>query len=252
MQDSNFKPSSQNPLTEISELRLELEKNDLAFDVVCRLRFGKMEYEHKDREYEIGVSKAYLRLTLEGCETALNGAFGESIIPSILEEERIENKGSANAGLGASARLDKSVDGSFDLNADVSRERTHIVKRSQIHLPVTAKPNNSWEIKPKEISGKTENLIDGTAVPDSKLCSIKRKQGGNRISLLGEVQVTKSSLKVRLKGGNFLNKALLESQNRDAIVSQVIRKAIEREASNSDRTNKNSIIVISRSEVLED
>lgn len=252
MEDPKFKTDDKNPLTELSELRFEFGPAEQEFVLKCRLRFGKMQYEHSEREYEVGVSRAYLRLSLEGCETTFGSAFGESVLEPVVEEDGVE----AQAFVGIEASVGVNSDTGANANASASSGACGIRKRrlsqNRVHLPVVARPNDSWEVQPKSVTGQTENMIEGTAIPGTRLCALRRKQGGNRIAVVGEVQVSKSAIKVSAKGGNRLNKAMSEWQNKDAIVSQILKRAIQREATTTIPGKSSSTVAVSRCEVLEE
>ena len=113
MIDENFKINNKNSLNELSELRFDIEELDQDFGLNCRLRFGTMIYQHNDREYEVGVSRASLRLNLEGCETTLDDTFGESELEVVEEVEtsETETEMALSGGVGAdgSGRLTGSA-----------------------------------------------------------------------------------------------------------------------------------------------
>ena len=104
MTGPSFSNSEQNPLTELAELRFDIEKSGEDFGLICQLRIGLMSFEHKEREYEVGVSSAHLRLSLEGCQTKLGKNFGESELTPVEEEITVisEVSGEANASAGYS------------------------------------------------------------------------------------------------------------------------------------------------------
>ena len=215
------------------------------FELKCRLRFGKMHWEHKDRQYEVGVSRAFLRLTLEGCETPLDNSFGESLLETVVEEDSLETRTFVGyeASFGAGLEDGANVKASASVNADAGIVRTHSLKQTKLHLPVVSLPNDSWEIKAKTVTGQSDTVVEGTAIAGASLCALRRKNGGNRVSVLGEVQVHKSDIRVSARGGNSLQKILVEWQNKDAIVSQILKKAIQREAStNRSATSKQRFV----------
>lgn len=248
MDEPKFSIDGKNPLTELSELRFELDPAKQNFSLKCLLRFGKMQYERNKREYEVGVSRAYLRLSLEGCETTLGSAFGESVLETVVEEDAVEAQ--ATIGVKASFDTDSIVGASAGASASGTRKRS--VRQNTVHLPVTARPNDCWEVQSKSVSGQLANMIEGTAIPGTHLCDLRRKRGGNRMTIVGEVQVSKSAIKVSAKGGNFLNKTMSEWQNKDAIVSQILKRAIQREATSTIPGKSDSVVAICRCEVLEE
>ncbi len=252
MDDPEFSTSGTNPLSELSEVRFEIDAREGLFELKCRLRFGKMQYEYKEQEYEVGVSKAYLRLSLEGCETTLGSGFGENVLEAVVEEDCVETQASvgADVSIGANTETGPAAQIGAGVGANAARKRT--LNQSKVHLPVTALPNDSWEVRPQTVTGTSNSVIEGTAIPSTKLCSLRRKKGGNRLAIIGEVQVSRSAVKVSAKRGNRLGRSMSEWQNKDAIVSQILRKAIQREANSALNQSTTSAVAISRCEVFEE
>lgn len=248
MDKSKFNIRDANPLTELSEIRFDVSQVEEIFELRCRLRFGRMHYEYKDREFEVGVSRAFLRLSLEGCESTLDSSYGENVLNSVVDNT------SADTKLAAGANITGNVTSGVGVGAGVgaSAEVRHSSSQSSIRLPVKALPNNSWEVEPQKVTGEASTIIEGTAIPGEVLCKLRRKQGGNRLAIIGEVQVSKNSVKVTSKGGNRLLKSMTEWQNKDAIVSQILRKAIQREASGVLSARSTSSVVIARCEAYEE
>lgn len=252
MKDIEFRTQRKNPLTELSELRLEIEPADTDFELKCLLIFGKMQYEHNGREYEVGVSRAHLRLSLEGCETTLGTAFGESVLEPVVEVDGLEIQSNACIGVSASSSSNTGTNATVKASAGVSGVRKQQLRQTKVHLPVVAGPNNSWKVEPKAVTGGCKNMIEGTAIPSARLGVLRRKQGGNRMAIIGEVQISKSAIIVSAKGGNRLNKTMVEWRNKDVIVSLILKKAIQREAASSVLGRSSSTVAFSRSEVSEE
>ena len=252
MHNASFKATASNPFTELAELRLEMSARDDVFDVQCRLLFGRMHHECNGREFEISLRRAHLRLSFEGCETTLGPAFGESELPSVVEEHALE----ANSNWGAAINGSVDVAGAIDAKAQVQagssgmRHRSHNQTRER--LPMTRKPGDSWEVVAQTVDGSANADLDGTAMSGQKLCTLQRKEGGNRLAASGEVQVAKSAIAVSVKGGNKLGKALTEWQNKDAIVSQILKRALQREALGGSARSSASVVVVARAEVSEE
>lgn len=252
LEANNFKTDSKNPLSELSELRFELGPDGQEFSLNCRFILGKMFYEYKDREYEVGVSSAYLRLSLEGCETTLGSAFGESVLEPVLEEVEVEAQVSGGVEVTGGTNLSSGAQTGAQASAGACGIQTRRLSQSKLHLPVIARPNDSWEVRPTKVALQTDKVIEGTAIPSVSLCTLRRKQGGNRMSVIGEVQVSKKALKVSAKGGNRIGKAMSEWQNKDSIVSLILKRAIQREATTNMSESYGSTVAISRCEIVED
>jgi hypothetical protein len=248
----NFEHDDKNSLTELSELRFDVEQIEQDFGLNCRLRFGTMQYQHNDREYEVGVSRAFLRLNLEGCETTLDETFGESALETVEEYDTAETETAVGVAGAAGGNSQGKVDGAAAIRGSANSKITRKRARSKTHLPVVARPNNCWEVVPDDVVGKTDASIQGTAIPSERLCVLRRKTGGNRMSVIAEVQVTKKAITVSARGGNKMGKALSEWQNKDAIVSQILKRAIQREAATNYAHGSNAVVAISRCEIAEE
>ncbi len=251
MEEANFAIDNRNPLTELSDLRFELGAKDSAFELTCQLRLGKMQYEYKGNEYEIGVSRGNLRLTLEGCETVLGSALGESSIEPVLEEDKFEAQIEVGSDASINANLNTGVSAEVNLNAGASGKRTRNLTQNKMHFPVIARPNDSWEIRPVSVASGEKSLVDGTPIPNSRLAVLRRKKGVNRMTIIGELQISKSAIIVSAKGGNPLFRKMGAKRNKDAIVSLVLKRSIQREAASFYPNRTNSIVVFSRSEMME-
>ena len=251
LQEPKFKPTAINPFRELTELRLEMTARGDEFDVHCRLAFCKMQHEYNDQEYEIGLRRAYLRLNLEGCETTLGSAFGENELPSVIEEDALESNASLGASISGSADTSGAIGSSVQMDVGTHGTRRQNNNQQRKRLPMTRKPGDSWEVVAQSVVGTANADLDGTAISGQKLCTLQRKDGGNRLAVTGEVQVAKSAIKVSAKGGNKLGKALSEWQNKNAIVSQILKRALEREAIGGAARTSANVVVVSRAEVSE-
>ncbi|WP_162561608.1 hypothetical protein [Yoonia vestfoldensis] len=206
MEEPKFKTSDVNPLPELSGVRVELEPTAEFFELKCRLLFAVMRYEHQGREYEVGVTRAYLRLSLEGCETVLGSSFGENVLASVVEENSLEKQAGFVVSGGISAGSVSGVNVNLGGRGEVGVSKKQKISETKTHLPVIARPNDSWEVLPQVTSAGRAPIIDGTAIPSIALCTLRRKKGGNRMVVIGEVQVSKRSIKVSAVGGNLIGK----------------------------------------------
>lgn len=245
----SFKETSENPFNELSELRFELSSLDEEkFDVKCRLRFSVMHHEHNGREYIVGLTSASLRLNLEGCKTTLDPVFGESSLTSVTDEttleitSQIDAKAKAETGTGCPPTASAGIGAGMG----VKNGRTSNLRKTR--LPVTAKPNETWTVAVQTVDGTAQANLDGTAIAGDRLCTIKRSDGGNRLVVTGDIQASKGALSVSAKGGNRWGKDFALWSNKDAIVGQILKKALGRETVCAS----SSIIVASRCEVAEE
>lgn len=250
MSDPVFENKHTNPLPSLVGLRLEVEEIRDEFDLKCRLIFGTMDFEFKEHEYSVNIAKAYLRLLPEGCETTLGSAYGDEQMASVDETSLFESDvgGALNANVGMSpSDASAGIDCGVNLNAQKKQTRT----QSRTLLPVSHRPNDSWEIRSRDVKESKKAVLQGTAIPDAKLCTLRKKEGGNRMAVAGEVHVSKSSIRVSARKGNRLGKVLQERVNKDAIVGQILKVAIQREISVNGMNRSPSTVAVSRSEVSE-
>lgn len=252
MQEPRFTTKTNNVFTELAELRLDLKARDDDFDVLCRLIFGKMEYEYNSRQYEIGLRRAHLRLSLEGCETTIEPAFGEKELPSVTETETQELNATVGASVAVNASFSSSVGAKMHFDVGASGNRQQCSNQTRTRLPMTRKPGDSWEVIPQAVSISEDAKLDGSAIAGQKLCTLQRTVGGNRLAAVGEVQVARAAIVVSAKHGNKVGRALDEWQNKDAIVSQILKRALQREARSGTESKFASVVVVSKAEVLEE
>jgi hypothetical protein len=246
---SNFKETYQNPFNELSELRLQLSASDEGqFEVKCRIRFSVMRHEHSGREYTVGLKRASLRLNLEGCETTLDPVFGENSLASVTDEATLEMNSQVGGNVKVSVGTEGPPGASAGFNAGADTKNARKSSLSNTRLPMTAKPNDTWEVVAQSVDGTAHANLDGTAIAGQRLCTIQRRDGGNRLAVTGEIHASKGSLNVSAKGGNKLGKDFAVWGNKDAVIGQVLKKALERE---TVRTSSR-IFVASRCEVAEE
>lgn len=251
MEDRKFRIDGRNPLTELSELRFDYSVSEDELSLKCRLILGIMKLCYNKRDYEVGVVHAFLRLNLEGCETTLHPLYGEEVLGEMIEDtsSHIDATLTGTAALSLKSEMNLGA----ELGASVSASNIQTTRRSQSRkrLPVKALPNSTWEILSLDLNNIGDKPIEGTVIPSAILCRIRLRDGGNRLSILGEVQVSKKALKVMPKGGNRVSKGFSEWQNKDVIVGLILQKAIRREASSSVGGETDSFVAVSRCEISE-
>ncbi|MBP0481359.1 hypothetical protein [Sagittula salina] len=191
-------------------------------------------------------------MTMEGAESVIGTAFGDRLLEDVVENDRLDTMSDASASIGANASVDASYGGNTTAKIGGEAKRTRSREQNKHYLPVEARPNDSWEIRARSVSGDSSEPIEGTAIPGATLCEIRKKSGGNRFAITGEVQVSRRSIEVKAKQGNKLNRSMLEWRNKDAIISQILKRAIARESANSLGGRSSSFVAISRSEVVEE
>ncbi|AXT33823.1 hypothetical protein D1820_01905 [Phaeobacter sp. LSS9] len=245
----NFKVTYQNPFNELSELRLKLNaSDDNQFEVTCRIRFSVMHHEHNGREYTVGLKRAFLRLNLEGCETTLDPVFGENELAAATDEATLEFTSRAGGDFNAKAGTESKPNAGVGFSAAVEGTGARRSSLRNTRLPMTAKPNDTWEVAAQSVGGTAQANLDGTAIAGQRLCTIQRREGGNRLAVTGEIQASKGAVNVLAKGGNKWGKDFAVWGNKDAVIGQVLRKALERE---TVRTSS-GVFVASRCEVAEE
>ncbi|MDE4190263.1 hypothetical protein [Phaeobacter gallaeciensis] len=245
---ASFKENYQNPFNELSELRLQLNasEND-QFEIKCRMRFSVMRQEYNGREYKVGLKRASLRLNLEGCETTLDPVFGENALAAVTEEETLEIASHAKASINVNAGTVCAPSAGAGLGAGAEAKKARRSSHSNTRLPMTAKPNDTWEIVGQSVGGTSQANLDGTALAGQRLCTVQRREGGNRLAVTGEVHASKGAINVSAEGGNRWGKDFAVWGNKDAVIGQVLKKALERETIRAS----SSVFVVSRCEVAE-
>lgn len=246
LSESKFHSISNNPFTELSELRLELTNREGRTSLRCKLRFGLMLLSLEEREYEIGVTKATLAVKMSGCEQTMDAAFGESCLSPSSETYSKKHENSANIGANFDTNTSSLASGVVGTSSK-SNFSSDLTSTRSI-LPVTAKPGDCWEIKSTQPNQK---LINGTAISGTELCGIQRKKGSNRISVVGELQVRKRNLDIQAKEGNRIGKLFGKWQNKDAIIGLIVKNAIGRESVRRN-SSVSDLIVISVAESMEE
>ncbi|MFK5981061.1 MAG: hypothetical protein QM488_19495 [Rhizobiaceae bacterium] len=254
MDETTFGEDRINELDELSELRLNLEQENHGFELMCSLKFGNMQYEYNERCYQIGVTRAYLRLALEGCDTKLDGIYGENLLSSVTEENSTEHQTevvrSGMLAAGIDANLVVNGSGSAAVSAKASRRETVSQTQTSVRSPVVAAPNNSWKIE-YPTGGEKKKAIEGTLISNERLCPIVRKKGGNRMGIIGELHVSKSAFKITAEGGNRIGKTASEWRNKDPIIAQILKRAIQREAAMQAPSSNSSTVTICKTHIFE-
>lgn len=249
MTEPNFKENPQNPFSELSELRLQLSpSNEGTFDIKCRMRFSVMHHEHNGRDYIVGLKSAWLRLNFEGCETTLDPVFGENAMATVQDETTLETGSEISAEIIAQSRTDCPPIAGGGIKAGAAAKNSRKSNASNTRLPMTAKPNDTWLVALQSVDGTAQANLDGTAIAGQRLCTIRKSGGGNRLAVAGEIQASKGEISVSAKGGNKWGKDFAVWGNKDAIVGQILKKALERETARAP----SNVFVASRCEVVEE
>lgn len=251
MEIGAFEGKPKNPLTELSELRLEVLPGDDLFSVKCLLKLGVMHLEHGGNQFDIGASRTVLRLWLEGCETEIGSNFAEHSLPAVEETNTAIDSKSAKANLKIMTLGSKGTHcdaaGELGVGGSVTNERT----QSQINFPVRGLPGDAWEVRAQSVGKGAGSMIQGTAIRGERLCILRRVSGGNRMALTAELQVRKSDLEVTQHGGNKLGRAFGSRHNRDALIGIIVGRAMEREVAISGGLPQPETIVVSKCEMNE-
>ncbi len=245
----NLKETHLNPFNELSELRLQLNTSDeVQFEVKCRIRFSVMHHEHNGREYIVGLKSASLRLSLEGCETTLDPVYGESALAHVTDEKTFETSYEVGTEVAVQAGTDFPSRAGVGIRAGAAASNSRRSNLSNKRLPMTAKPNDTWLIEAQSVDGAAHASLDGTAIAGQRLCTVQRSDGGNRLAVTGEIHASKGALNVSAKGGNKWGKDFAVWGNKDAVIGQILKKALERETVRAS----SSVFVTSRCEVAEE
>lgn len=230
---------AQNPLDELSDLRLELSEEENFLDLVCLLRFGTGEYTHKGQTFEVGFLRAQLQLSLEGVETVLGSDFAEATIPSVEEVATVRSGKSATAGANAEFNSDGTLRTGFGLSAEVGQEVEREATWKTKRLPISTRPGNRWQIEMP--TGDT--ALSGSAMRGERLTRLSRKAGVNRVGIIAEVQIKKREICVTPPKANSLTKALRLVKSRNEVVALVLQKAMRREAAEVAQHQPETVVV---------
>jgi hypothetical protein len=249
--EPTFKRDEKNPLPEFAELRMEVLSDEGEFDVNCQLRFSSDEIDVVGRTFRVGIEEARLQLALEGCETVLGKDFGEALLAPVAHSETLTRETSTAASLGGS--LDALGTPSGEIGASTSAAKNHVTQINQTRqsLPMTALPNAGWRIKSIQVVDGAGNPLDGTAMRGERLTRLKRRSGGNRVSVVAELQVKRSSITVKPTKGNRWGRMFSAASNKDAIVALILQRAMRREAASVPQQHENTVVV-SRAAVTEE
>lgn len=247
-----FSKNDCNPLKELSELRLDISSSEDGFDVTCQLRFSTGEVSLRGREYTVGITEARLQLSLEGCETALGCDFGSAGLAVFSEDETISTKTAIGTGAQGAFSLDGICPPSAHIKANAERHHNHVFNAKKILLPMTAVPGNAWRVREASLQGTENRALDGAAIDGERLCKILRKDGGNRMQVVAELQVRRSSNKVNPTKGDIRGKLFSLKRNKDAVVAKVLEKAIRREAATIPQGGSATTVVASKAELTEE
>jgi hypothetical protein len=218
---------------------------------MCRLVFARTSYHYKEIEFQVGISDAQLRLTLEGCESTLDARYGETRLPIVTEEQTVEKNSDLTLNAQISASVDELGDFATGAGGKMGVSKSARSFQSSVRLPVEALPNDAWRIRSVKPGQTSSDIIEGTAIAGECICSIRRKFGGNRILIVGEVHVSKSSIRVSAVKGNFWGKFMSEKSGKEAIVGLILKKAIQREATSRSQSGDAQVVAVSRCEIKE-
>ncbi|MBL6426703.1 MAG: hypothetical protein HOY44_04185 [Maritimibacter sp.] len=239
-----------NPLPELTELQLRISSAGETYELMCQLVFADTTIGLGGSEYRVGFSQARLQLDLEGCERVLGSDYGSERLPQLDETGSGSSQQSIGfeGGIGASP---EAVTANVTARAGRSGKQEHSKELKRTHLPVVALPNGSWRIRALSAGCARNDLLSGTAIAGERLCSLERSQGGNRIAVIGELQVAGRHVVVQPVGGERIGKKLKLWGNKEAVIAKVLEKAMRREASQSGEGHSMSTVVVSKCEVSE-
>lgn len=247
-----LKKSEQNPLGELSELRLNVSHDEEGLDVACRLRFSTGDVSVGGRTFSVGFTEARLQLYLEGCETAFGCDFGSTELTKVTVHQRAEKSTLRGGEVAGGFSLEEVTPPAAKGHAKREHQTSSVVTSDKTVLPMTAVPGNAWRIKNHSINPKERQVLEGSAIDGERLCRLLPIEGGNRLRVSAELQVKRANIKVEPAIGNKLGKIFSLARNRDAVVAKVLEKALRREASTVSAPQLQSTVVASRSELSEE
>jgi len=259
MHERKFRGVSQNPLTELSELRVKVEpcSGDAGLSVSASLKFDSMSLNHRGTEFQVGVSRAFLGMKLSGCEARMGTVFREDPIPSVTQTETFGQTGSSQIGGTASVstssnQLDSKIVVDAGLNAEATSKGEHNIVRQQNSTDpaIRSLPNNRWEVRvPTPANNKV--WVKGTILSNQELCKVDQLSHGNRIAVIAEVITRKTDLEVDTRANKMMRRLALYN-NREAVIGIVVCKALRREVAKEDMQSNEQWISIARCEIEEE
>lgn len=249
--EKRISKSELNPLTELAELRLSMNRGTSTYDVGCQLRFSSAELEFRNRDYLVGISEARLQLYLEGLETVLGEDFGDADLPTTEATRESTSETDLSVGLAFEADVNGPNKSGIATGMGASRRRSQTLRSTSALLPMVALPNAAWRVRNVEGAGQDATL-DGTAMRGQRLCRLQAKSGGNRTIVTAELQVRRSHLRVKPASGDKWGKRFSLIRNKDAVVGLVLQRAIRREAAAATGRELQKTVVVSKVEMLEE
>ena len=246
-----FKKNEVNPLTELSELRMELAPNGESLGLICQIRFATAEVEFSSRSYRVGISQARLQLYLEGWEKTLGQDLGDMSIPTVEQSSELVRESSAHGGVKFGVNTAGTAQGGAEGNADKAVKRVDSSRSMTSIQPITVLPNDAWRIEATEVDRSKEAPLDGTALAGERLCVLQRQEGSNRSRISAELQIRKSKICVEPTKGNKWGKRFSILRNKDAIIAKVLEKAISRETEQATNRSLGPTLVASKVEFEE-
>jgi len=249
--EQTFNKDERNPLAELAELRMAVKPDGEFFDIVCQLRLSSSEVSFNGREYRVGISETRLQLHLEGWETSLGCDFGDAPISTITEEEKLTRQAGVSGAVGMQVGPGGVSPPTGSAKMQAQQGYSHTLGSTRTHLPMTALPNNAWRVKSGPAAQKADQPLDGTAIGGERLCRLERKSGGNRLSMVAELQVRRSNITVKPVKGDMRGKVFSLMRNKDAIVAKILEKALFREASTVPQAQPETTVVVSKTEISE-
>lgn len=245
---SNFKKIEINPLTELTELRMELSESEEELELHCQMRFATAEVEFSNRSYYVGINQARLQLYLEGWEKVLGKDLGDNTIPTVEKSSELVRETNAGGQVDVALNSTGSMKSGIAGNAGSGMKRVDTASFSTSLQPVTPQPGNAWKVEANSVDGSRPKPLEGTALSGERLCSLKKQSGSNRSTVSAELQVRRNKISVEPATGNKWGKRFSLLRNKDAIVAKVLQNALSRETELATNRSLEFYVVASKVE----
>ncbi|MEM9358774.1 MAG: hypothetical protein AAGB04_21545 [Pseudomonadota bacterium] len=182
----------------------------------------------------------------------MGSSFAERKLEPVEETETLRRSRGWEFDGKAEINDQSSPDFKVGIGASLSSAWDHIRQKNQFEHPVRSLPNDGWEVTAKTVKGREDTMIDGTALAGDELCKLEPILGGNRLTVVGELQANKRAVQVVAKGGNPIGRTLLGRGNREAILGILLSHVLEREAGQAGISQHDTAMVVSKSQVSEE
>ena len=248
---TEFHGEPENPFTELSQLRIRLESDRFGskYALHASLKIDEMSYDHNGTDYVIGVSAAYLNLSLNGLRTVEGTYLGEQRLDDAMESKSgvktSKDTSAADAGLKASTSAAPEASGQFSFGSSSESRNQTSKNQSRKMLAVRSLPGDRWSISVPRVTDQKE-WIHGSPFIDHEICELVGTTVNSARSVDAQLMIRKIDIEVKARRGNKVIKSLRVFRNQEAILTQLAAKALKRHSAVNNLAADDKVIVVSR------